>query len=151
MNKQHRVILYLLHIGLMLAISKVLTIFCLLCLCANREYPGSFQNKQVSSSFKCVSKYILFLTKLKGEGRPFWSGQAYIYPLNYLLHVGVMLNIIKVFIILFLLCLWEYGTRFLKQISKLSFQMSVQVYSFLGETEGEKKTIFERQKKGSTL
>ena len=128
----------------MLTISKVFTILCLLCLCGNREYPGSFQNKLVSSSFKWVPKYILFLAKLKGEGRPFWSGQAYIYPLNYLLHVGVMLNIIKVFIILFLLCLWEYGTRFLKQISKLSFQMSVQVYSLLGETEGEKKTIFQR-------
>ena len=34
-----------------------------------------------------------------------------------------MLTIIKVFIILFLLCLWEQGTprQFLKQISKLSF------------------------------
>ena len=29
----------------MLTISKVFTILCLLCLCGNREYPGSFQNK----------------------------------------------------------------------------------------------------------
>ena len=28
-------------------------------------------------------------------------------PLNYLFHVGVMLTIKKVFIVLFLLCLWE--------------------------------------------
>ena len=45
--------------------------------------------------------------KLKGEGRGFWSGQAEIYPLNYLIHVRVMLTIMKVSIILFLLCLWE--------------------------------------------
>ena len=46
-------------------------------------------------------KYILFLAKLKGKGRPFWKGKAYNYPMIYLLHVGVMLTIIKVFIILF--------------------------------------------------
>ena len=40
---------YLLHIGLMLIISKVFTILCLLCLCGNREYRGSFQNKAASS------------------------------------------------------------------------------------------------------
>ena len=38
----------------MLIISKVLTILYLLCLCGNRKYPGSFQNKAVSSSFKQV-------------------------------------------------------------------------------------------------
>ena len=54
---------YLLHI--MLTISKVFTILCLLCLCGNREYPGSFQNKSVSSFFKWVSKYILFMVKKK--------------------------------------------------------------------------------------
>ena len=48
-----------------------LTIFCLLCWCANREHPGSFQNKLVSSSLKWVLKYILFLDKLKGEGSLF--------------------------------------------------------------------------------
>ena len=42
-----------------------------------------------------------------GEGRPFWSRQAYIYPLNYLLLVGIMLIITKMFIILFLLFLME--------------------------------------------
>ena len=35
----------------MLIISKVFTILCLLYLCGNREYPGSFQNKVVSSKF----------------------------------------------------------------------------------------------------
>ena len=55
----------------MITISKVFTILCLLCLCGNREYPGSFQNKSVSSSFKWVLKYILFLAKLKGKGTLF--------------------------------------------------------------------------------
>ena len=40
---------YLLYIGLMLIISNMFSILCLLCLCGNREYPGSFQNKAVSS------------------------------------------------------------------------------------------------------
>ena len=38
----------------MLIISKVFTILYLLCLCGNREYPDSFQNKAVNSSFKRV-------------------------------------------------------------------------------------------------
>ena len=37
------------HIGLMLIISKVFTILCLLYLRGNREYPGNFQNKAVST------------------------------------------------------------------------------------------------------
>ena len=50
----------------------------------NREFHtlGSIQNKSVSSSFKWVPEYILFLAKLKGKGRPFWSGQSFISPLN---------------------------------------------------------------------
>ena len=39
-----------------------------------QEIPGNFQNKSVSSSFKCVSMYILFLTKLKVGGRSFLDG-----------------------------------------------------------------------------
>ena len=48
------------------------TILCLLCLCGNKEYPGSFQNKSVSSPFKWVPKYILCLATLKVEVRTFW-------------------------------------------------------------------------------
>ena len=32
--------------------------------------------------------------------------------------------------------------QFSKQVSKLSFQLSVQIYSPLGQTEGERKAIF---------
>ena len=76
----------------------MLTILCIRFLCGNREYPASFQNKSVSSSFKCVLKYILFLAKLKGEGGPFWIGQPYLsFNITshniYLLHVAVMLTI----------------------------------------------------------
>ena len=80
----------------MLTISKVFTILCLLYLCGNRKCPGSFPNKSLSCSFKYVHKNILFLAKLQGKLRPFWCGQVQIYPLHYLLHVGVMLTIIKV-------------------------------------------------------
>ena len=54
------------------------------------------------------SKVYSASAKLKEEGRPYWSGQAQIYPLNYLLHVKVMLTIVKVFIILFFS---DYGNR----------------------------------------
>ena len=51
-----------------------------------------------------------------------------------------MLTIIKVFIILFLFCLWEQGTpwKFSKQISKLYFQLSFEIYSLLALTGGER-------------
>ena len=64
-----------------------------------------------------------------------------------------MLTFIKVFIILFLLCLWEQGTpwQFSKQISKLSFQLSVQIYSLLDQTEGERNTFFGGCKKGDDI
>ena len=65
-----------------------------------------------------------------------------------------MLTIIKEFIILFLLCLWEQGTpwQFSKQISKLSFQLSFQIYSLLAQTEGERKAFFWKgERNGTTL
>ena len=65
----------------------------------------------------------------------------------------VMLPITKVFIILFLLGLWKQETpwQFSKQISKLSFQLSVQIYSLLGQTEGERKTFFGGCKRGEHI
>ena len=47
------------------------------------------------------------LVQTEGKGSFLWSGQPYIYPLNYLLHMGVMLIFTKVFIILFLLCIFK--------------------------------------------
>ena len=40
----------------------------------NREHPGNFQNKSVSLPFNWVSRYIIFLAKLKIRGRPFLEG-----------------------------------------------------------------------------
>ena len=61
-----------------------------------------------------------------------------------------MLTIIQVFIILFLLCLCEQGTpwQFSKQINKLSFQLSFQIYPLLAQTEGERKVFFGGCKRG---
>ena len=61
----------LLHVGLILIISKVFTILCLLCLCRNREYPGNFQNETVTSKL-----YFQKSAQVKREERPFWSGQG---------------------------------------------------------------------------
>ena len=61
----------LLHVGLILIISKVFTILCLLCLCRNREYRGNFQNKTVISK----QLFCQMSAQVKWEGRPFWSGQ----------------------------------------------------------------------------
>ena len=40
----------------------------------NREHPGNFENKSVSSPFNWVSRYIPFLAKPKGRERPFLEG-----------------------------------------------------------------------------
>ena len=37
----------------------------------NREHPGKFENKSVNSPFSLVSRYILFLAKLKERSRSF--------------------------------------------------------------------------------
>ena len=70
-----------------------------------------------------------------------------IYPLNYLTHIGLMLTI-NVYIpvssayvgiqqgILY----WQFS----KQISMLFFQMSAQVYSVPGQTEGRRKAFLEQ-------
>ena len=61
-----------------------------------------------------------------------------------------MLTVIKVFIILFLLCQWEQGAPWQdsKQICKLSFQLSFQIYSLLAQTEREKRAFFGRVQEG---
>ena len=56
---------------------------------------------------------------------------------------------VKVFIILFLLV----GTpwQFSKQISKLSFQISIQIYFLLEQTQGERKAFYGGLKKGNHI
>ena len=61
----------LLHIGLILIISKVLTILCLLCLCRNREYPGKFQNETVISKYALLSNECP--SKLRGKDFLKWT------------------------------------------------------------------------------
>ena len=57
------------------------------------------------------AKYILFLAKLKGEGKPFLEGTSIDLSSKLsLIHMRVMLTIIRVFINPFLLCLWEKRT-----------------------------------------
>ena len=60
----------LLHVGLILIISKVFTILCLLCLCRNKEFSGNFQNKTVISKL-----FFQMSAQAKWEGMPFWSEQ----------------------------------------------------------------------------
>ena len=64
-----------------------------------------------------------------------------------------MLSIIKVLIVLFLLCLWEQGTpwQFSKKISKLSLELSVQIYFLLGQTQEVRKAFFGGCKKGDHI
>ena len=64
-----------------------------------------------------------------------------------------MLTIIKVFNILFLLCLWEQEKpwKFSKQITKLSFQLSFQMYSLLVQTERERKGLLGGCEKGDHI
>ena len=139
----------------MLTINKVFTILCLLCLCVNREHPGSFQNKSVRSSFKWVLKYIMFLAKLKGEVRPFQESSSMYSSSKLPLHVRVMLTTTKGSIIQFLgtlpvgigNTLWQFS----KQISKIFFQLSVQVHFLLDQTEKERKAFLGGCKKGATL
>ena len=43
--------------------------------CWSRENPGNFQNKSISSPFNWVSRYILFLAKLRGKKDLIWRVQ----------------------------------------------------------------------------
>ena len=122
------------------------TIICLLYLCSNREYPGSEISQlffQMRAQVYCVPG------QAEGRKKPFLEWTTSIYGLNSLLHVGVTLTIIKGFIILLLLYLWEQGTprKFSKPISNLVLQLNVQVYSLLGQNEGDRKAFFEGYKK----
>ena len=60
----------LLHVGLILIISKVFTILVYFACVGIREYHGNFQNEKVTSKF-----FFKGSAQVKWEGKPFWSGQ----------------------------------------------------------------------------
>ena len=62
-----------LRCGVMLTIIKVLIILFLLCLW-EKGTSGNSKNKLVRSPFNWVSKYVLFLAKVKARRRPFLEG-----------------------------------------------------------------------------
>ena len=77
----------------------------------NREHPGNFQNKWVSSAFNRVSRYILFLAKLRDKRRPFIEGPKrevtlWDFPKEYLVVIREkkVTPFVKLEIILHLLC-----------------------------------------------
>ena len=79
-----------------------------------------------------MPKYFLFLAWQEKRKAFFeWKSINLSYVMNYpfILHVGLMLTIIKVFIILFFARTGNILAIF--NISKLCFQLSVQVYSLL--------------------
>ena len=106
---------------MLIIISKVFTFLSLLRLCGDREYPGSFQNKAVSSSFK------LMLIEVRGKAFLKWKSidlssklsLTYGGNVNYYKGVHYPIPILPV----------GTGTpwQFSKQISKFSFQLSFQI------------------------
>ena len=78
--------------------------------CENKEHPGNCPNKSASSPFKWVSRYILFLAKLKRKWRPFlesarWEVALWDYPPRALAcHKRWKSSFVKFEIILLLLC-----------------------------------------------
>ena len=115
----------------------------------NREYLGSFQNKLVSSSFKWMPKYILFLAKLKGEGKLFGMEKHKLSLWTYILYGGNVNYYKNVHHPILTRKNREHPVS--KLISKLCFQLSFQVYSLLGQTLGEREAFFDGCKKRSHI
>ena len=71
-----------------------------------------------------------------------------------LTYMGSMLTIIKVFIILFLLCLWEQETswQFSKHINKIIIQNEFQdLFFFLPKLKGKKGLFWKGARRGTTF
>ena len=82
--------------------------------CWNTEHPGTFQNKSLSSPINWVSRYILFLVKLKGRGRPYLTGARRVvtlwdYPQKHLVVIRneTVFPFVKSETILLLLCFFK--------------------------------------------
>ena len=99
--------------------------------------------------FQRSANYIVFLTKVKTERRPFLERARIDLSSKLSLKYGINVNHYKsVHHPLSNMPVRIGNTRQLsEQISKLFFQVSVQVYSLLSQTEGERKTFFRGWKK----
>ena len=99
--------------------------------------------------FQRSANYIVFLTKVKRERRPFLERARIDLSSKLSLTYGINVNHYKsVHHPLSNMPVRIGNTRQLsEQISKLFFQVSVQVYSLLSQTEGERKTFFRGWKK----
>ena len=118
------------------------------------EYKISWQlSKQISKLFFQMSAQVfLLLVKLKWEERPFWNRKVRTYPINYFLHVGVILTIMKVFIILFLLVeigkiLEIFISNFLNQYPLLSVECPG-IFSSRPNWRGEEDLLWRAQEEG---
>ena len=59
----------LLHVGLILIISKVFTVLCLLRLCRNSEYRGNFQNKTAICKLSFQLRFQIYSLLAQTEGK----------------------------------------------------------------------------------
>ena len=131
-----------LNIGLMLTINKVFGILCLLCLCWNREYPGSVQNKSLSSSFKWLLKYSV-PGQAKGKAFLEWASTDLSFKLFFTCRGNV--NYYKSVIILFLLCLWWHPGNFQNESASSPFSWVSRYVLFLAKVKVKRKPFWRVQ------
>ena len=105
------------------------------------------------SSLKWVPKYILFLAKLKVEGRPFLKlASIDLFSKLPLTYRGYVNDYESVHHPLSTLPVGIGNTKtVVKKISNLLFQISVQVYSLLDQTERGEEGLFWRVQEGNHI
>ena len=81
------------------------------------------------------------LAKLKGEGRSFWNGKAWTYPINYLLHMVVIIPTPEN---------KEHPTNFQNKSVSSPFSRVTRYILFLAKLKGE-EGFFEGCKKGGHI
>ena len=91
--------------------------------------------------------------KTEGRRKAFLEWTSIVLSSKLSLTCGGNVNYYKMFIILFLLCLWGYGTpwQFSKQISKLSFQLLSSYVLLLTKLKGGGRLFLEGARWGVTL
>ena len=140
----------LLHVGLILIISKVFTILCLLCLCSNREYPGKFENK-ISNECPCKVRGKTFLKWTRSIDL---SSELHLYLYNCIRDTATYSSNVNYYkSVDHPIPTLPVGTggstlAIFKSISKLSFQLSFQICSLLAQTDEERKAFFGRVQEG---